>query len=95
MIQNVVRDCFVFLLLSFSVVVGFGLALHILHRHALEEAETGADEPSDDHDYRGDYGSLVKSLQTLFYALFGVFDPEVRLVWQSSWLSVLFCSSLT
>ena len=93
MVQNVVIDCIAFLVLSFSVVVGFGLALHVLHRHAPEEAETGADEPDDDHDYRGDYGSLVKSLQTLFYALFGLFDPEVRLIWQPSWLSVLFCSS--
>ena len=90
MVLNVIVDCFAFLVLSSAVVFGFGLALHILHRHATEEAEP--DHNDDDEkqgDFTGDYGSLHKSLLTLFYALFGSFDADVSLPGQSSLVSIL------
>ena len=100
MVRNVIVDCFAFLVLSSAVIFGFGLALHILHRHAPAEEVMGIDDDSEEGgffngkgekggdfngrseksgDFTGDYGSLPKSLLTLFYALFGAFEAEVIL----------------
>ena len=78
MVRNVIVDCFAFLVLSFAVVFGFGLALHILHRHAPADDVPGINDDSERHeDVLRDYDSLPNSLLTLFYALFGDFEAEV------------------
>lgn len=72
MIDNIIQDCVSFLGLAFVILFGFGLALHILFRHALAGDEV-VDGLSDA------YGTLQSSLATLFYALLGTFEPEARI----------------
>ena len=94
MVLNVIVDCAAFLVLSFAVVFGFGLALHILHRHADGDDETVSHDADEKNgDYTGDYRSLQGSLLTLFYALFGSFDADVSLTCQATFLCVFVFGS--
>lgn len=67
MISNIAMDCNTFLILSFIVLSGFSLALHVLFRQTEYEDELV------DSSFR----TLTNSFRTLFYALLGAFEPEV------------------
>ena len=70
MIDNIVKDCIAFLALAFVVLFGFALALHVLLRNvSCDESESESCDA---------YGSFRDSLLSLFYALLGTFEPEVR-----------------
>eukprot|EP00210_Caulerpa_lentillifera_P008920 g8511.t1 len=86
MIENVVRDCIPFLILSGIALVGFSLALFILFQHSLHySVASGQENDSGDHVEGGislhkinaSYGTPQKSMLTLFYAMIGTFDVEI------------------
>ena len=71
MIDNIAKDCVAFLALAFVVLVGFAIALHVLFRSVPNDRE-GCSDVSDA------FGTFPSSLVSLFYALLGAFEPEVR-----------------
>ena len=108
MVSDVAKDCFAFVALGFAVLLGFGVAFHVLFRHILaqdDDAEPPAPCPTstnhhpdvlsffqnrgggggggtashseDDDGAKGAFGTLPKSLLTMFYALLGEFDSDV------------------
>ena len=78
MIQYVIWDAMPFVILGFFVMVGFGFAFVVLF--------------ADDfvHDDGENFNSPLRSIQSLFYAALGEFDPDVR----SPSLSLLMCLNL-
>lgn len=86
MIENVIKDCVPFLALSFSILVGFSLALFILFEHSLQEKRLCKDVEEDRKDdeiknaIEQSFGDPGKAMVTLFYAMIGTFEPKVRIV---------------
>jgi len=78
LISNVILDCIPFLALSLVVLVGFSVAFYVLFQCVSNLATADALEEEEDliHD---SFGSLRRSLSTLFYAMVGTFELEVRL----------------
>ena len=97
MVADVIHDCFVFLLLGFLVLFGFAVAFHVLFRHIAGTADATAPPGMEDNrfahsslngtddDTETAFGTLHESILTLFCALFGSFEFEVKP--QSSLLS--------
>jgi len=80
----VVHDCRPFLGLAFVILAGFSVALFVLFQCCSIPPSTNATEEEDDDDDEGDlihesFGSQWRSLSTLFYAMVGTFEVEVRL----------------
>eukprot|EP00210_Caulerpa_lentillifera_P008888 g8480.t1 len=81
MIENVIRDCMPFLILSGIVLVGFSLALFALFQQSLRHC----DPCNQDHvgdisnwdEINASFGTPQKAMLTLFYAMIGTFDVEV------------------
>ena len=91
MVGDVIRDCFAFLLLGLSVLVGFAVAFHVLFRHIVAGTEDSPSLPSntttdgnctnsDLDDIQGSFGTFNRSLLTLFSALLGEFDLDVSAI---------------
>ena len=82
MIDNIVRDCVAFLLLAFVVLFGFALALHVLLRGLSGDDAENQSQGSDGNDDLAAaldaFGSFQSSLATMFYALLGQIEPEVK-----------------
>eukprot|EP00210_Caulerpa_lentillifera_P008054 g7691.t1 len=84
MIENVIRDCLPFLMLSGIILVGFSLALFTLFQQSLHQ------ENSNEHDVEevdccestldkinASFGTPIMAMLTLFYAMIGTFDVEI------------------
>lgn len=90
MIENVVKECRVFLLLSFSVLFGFSLALYVLYGSVIDgdngESDTensalgsSSNEDRDkSNDVREAFGTFQGSLLSMFFAMVGMLDAAVR-----------------
>ena len=87
MINDVANDCIVFFALGSVILFGFSLSLHVLFRHVnpatMEtESPTGDSQSDGEFDAVADrvhdaFGTLPKSILTLFFAMLGDFDQEV------------------
>ena len=100
MIYNIARDCVAFLCLSFIVLFGFGLALHVLFRGISASTEEDVSNARDDFIQDEDsvaasaaFGTFKQSLVTLFYALLGAFEPEVTTRTKSGHIESYVCRS--
>ena len=78
MIENIIKDCFAFLALAFVVLFGFALALHVLFRSVPIETDGDRGLNADEIDVRHPFDTYRDSLLSLFYALLGAFEPDVR-----------------
>ena len=72
MIDDVLNDCLAFLVLGLDVLFGFSVALYITFRHSSNGSEDTRDAVEEA------YGSFQRSLLTLFYALLGDFEQNVK-----------------
>ena len=79
MVCNIAQDCLVFLVLSCFVLMSFSLSLLMLFRSHLpdENDKRPLSHNEDKVQVRDAFGTLDRSLLTLFYALLGDFDQEV------------------
>eukprot|EP00210_Caulerpa_lentillifera_P008162 g7795.t1 len=85
LIENVIRDCRFFLVLSLVVLVGFSFAMFVVFRHILnegilEQKENNGDkyESNDLHGTATAYFEHpINVMVTLFFAMVGLFDPEI------------------
>lgn len=78
LVENVVRDCIPFLLLTLGVLAGFGFAMFALFQSILYELDFEEDNETRIAIDQG-YGNPIKSMLTLFYAMVGMFDPTVSI----------------
>ena len=83
MIANIVQDSIPYLFLLTTILFGFGVALPVMLRSRSERDQENDNSDSGDEDVKSvienDFGSFDKSLMTLFYAMLGAFDKEVRI----------------
>eukprot|EP00210_Caulerpa_lentillifera_P006581 g6286.t1 len=76
LIENVVRDCFPFLFLAGVVLLGFSIGLFVLFQNSLKDFhEHNADD--DIKKVHNSFGTPWNSIETLFYAMIGTFEPEI------------------
>ena len=71
MIYSIVWDSSIFLGLAFIVMIGFGVGMPALFRKP-----SGTEDEID--DVKDAFGQINSSLETLFFALVGNFQPTVR-----------------
>ena len=86
-INDVANNCIVFFALGSVILFGFSVSLHVLFQHvnpAAMETESAIESPhiEDECDavagrIHDAFGTLPKSILTLFYAMLGDFDQEV------------------
>ena len=105
MIDFIFQDAFYFLGLALVVMIGFALGLRFLLRHAANvpndtpsvdhSTDSGnctshLGEESDADKIQDAFGSIIRSVETMFYALLGEFDLDVSflplLVILSDWI---------
>ena len=92
MIDRIFKDVFYYLGLVFIVLIGFALGLRFLLRHAANvpnDPPSGVDsthsadstsqpaEESDADKVQDAFGDIFRSLETMFLAVLGEFEPEV------------------
>jgi len=79
LISNVISDCIPFVRLTIVVLVGFSIALYLLFRCGSIPLSASASEDKDEGELiHESFGSPTRSWSTLFYAMVGTFEPEVR-----------------
>eukprot|EP00210_Caulerpa_lentillifera_P003430 g3273.t1 len=80
MIENVIRDCLFFLLLSGVILVAFGISLFIMFQHAIRHHDPPDDDDDEDETFetiKSSFEQPQKVLLTLFYAMIGEYETEV------------------
>lgn len=76
LVENVIRDCVPFILLTLAVLIGFGLAMFAVLQSIMHKMDFEEDSETKVAIDQG-FGNPVKSILTLFYAMVGMFDPTV------------------
>eukprot|EP00210_Caulerpa_lentillifera_P007821 g7463.t1 len=84
MIENVIRDCIPFLILSGVVLLGFSIGLFAMFQDVIQisnsiklEEDDGQEENETHQKIVSSFESPQKAILTLFYAMIGTFDVEV------------------
>jgi len=71
------NDILPFVSLALAVLVGFSVSLHVLFRCSLNTHSTSESEEDIYTMIHESFGSPLRSLSTLFYAMVGTLEPEV------------------
>lgn len=102
LIENVVRDCIPFLLLSSVVLVGFSFAMFGIFQYVqYETVEDNTNENDCTTTVEAQFANPIDVMISLFFAMVGMFEPKVmltctlfsvyvRLGFLSLWLSFIF-----
>eukprot|EP00210_Caulerpa_lentillifera_P007837 g7479.t1 len=84
MIENVIKDCIPFLILSGIVLFGFSIGLFAMFQDVMQvidssklEEDNGQEENETHQKIASSFESPQKAMLTLFYAMIGTFDVEV------------------
>jgi len=79
LVENVVRDCIPFLLLSSVVLVGFSFAMFGIFQyiHYEETIEDNANENECTTTMEAQFESPIDVMISLFFAMVGMFEPKV------------------
>eukprot|EP00210_Caulerpa_lentillifera_P007825 g7467.t1 len=84
MIENVIKDCIPFLLLSGVVLVGFSTGLFAMFQDVIQAIDSSKQEENDRQEENETHQKIISSFETpqkamltLFFAMIGTFDTEV------------------
>eukprot|EP00210_Caulerpa_lentillifera_P007813 g7455.t1 len=84
MIENVIRDCIPFLILSGVVLFGFSIGLFAMYQDVVHASDSNKLEENDMQEENETHQKIVSSFETpqkamltLFFAMIGTFDIEV------------------
>jgi len=102
MIENIIRDCLYFVLLSIFAMIGFGLGLFIAFQSSRGDGNCNSDELQGGECKENEikdkinmsFGSPWMALLTMFYAMLGTVEVEVNFNCHSQLLFLRFTSTL-